>query len=48
MQVIYRVQYFAPFMVASSAYGGSQPLYGGIYMVERYNERIFYPTWVSA
>jgi hypothetical protein len=35
-------------MVASSAYGGPRPLYGGIYTVLNQNEGIYYSTWVAA
>jgi hypothetical protein len=29
---------FAPFMVATSAFGGSQPLYKGVFMVREYGQ----------
>jgi hypothetical protein len=42
------VQWFAPFMVVSSAYGELRPLYGGVYMVEGHGEGVYYPIWMTA
>jgi hypothetical protein len=42
------VQYFAPFMVFSSAYGESRPIYEGVYTVGGHGERVYYLTWVVA
>jgi hypothetical protein len=39
---------FAPFMVIASAFGGSRPLYGGVYTAGGYEEKVYYPTWVAA
>jgi hypothetical protein len=40
--------WYAPFVVASSAYGEPRPIYGGLYMIRGYGEGYFFPTWVAA
>jgi hypothetical protein len=42
------VQYFASFMVVSSAYGEPQLLYGDVYTVGGHGEIFYYPIWVAA
>jgi hypothetical protein len=36
------------FVVTSSDAGEPQPIYGGLYTVERYKEGYFFPIWVAA
>jgi hypothetical protein len=39
---------FASFMVASSALGGSRPLYRGVYTIGEHGHGVYIPTWVAA
>jgi hypothetical protein len=42
------VPVYPPFMVTSTADGKPRPIYGGLYMVEGYDEGYFFLTWVAA
>jgi hypothetical protein len=35
-------------MVATSPFGRSIPLYGGVYTVEEHGQGVYFPTWVAA
>jgi hypothetical protein len=34
-------------MVIASAFGGSRPIYGGVYTVGGYDEEVYSPTWIA-
>jgi hypothetical protein len=35
-------------MVVTSTFGGSRPLYGGIYTIGEHGEGVYFPTWIAA
>jgi hypothetical protein len=39
---------FAPFMVATSMFGGSILLYGGFYTVGEHGREVYFLIWVAA
>jgi hypothetical protein len=39
---------FTLFMIATSVFRGSRPLYGGIFAVEEYDQGVYFPIWMAA
>jgi hypothetical protein len=35
-------------MFIVAAFGGPRPLYGGVYTVREYGQKVYYPTWLAA